>query len=172
MAKRIKTKKEFNLTGFLSNNPDDLGRGEVFLRFDFWKPVRRVLQPWLDNEVKLEFGLHAFRLMKSRAQLGYYFGVMIPMIRAFMKERGDGVFTTDEIHLYNMYKGLGVEPTIRNIGGIEVITTNRKHVRDMTTLEFNEMVEALQLFWSEQGLELPDPKKGTNNNLTDFIEDD
>jgi len=167
-----KTEREYNLTGTLCDNPDELERGELFLRFDFHKPLKRVMRDWLVDTTKLEFSIHVFRLLKSRAQLGYYYGIVIPMVKSHLKEQKGEVFTTDQIHLFHMYRVLGEEPVTTVIDGVEVTTFNRPHVKDMTTKEFTEMVEVVRNYWSERGLDIPDPKSKTNNNVGEFLVDD
>jgi len=173
MAKQsTKTEREYNLTGSLSDNPGDLEHGEVFLRFDFHRPLKRVLRGWLNDKTKLEFSIHAFRLLKSQAQLGYYFGVVIPMVRVHLKEQTGETFTTDQLHLFHMMRVLGDEPIFATINGVEITTFSRPHVRSMTTKEFAEMTDVILAYWDERGLYIPPPKKNTNNNLTDYLEDD
>jgi len=161
--------KEYIISGVLCDDHTDLHEGEVVLRFNHWKALRRVFRSWVEHTTKLEVTLKAFRYQRSLAQNNFYWGVVIPTIRAFEKERTGITPSPRQIHAFNLVHVLGDEPKVETVLGKEVITLSIKSSSSMNTKEFKEFIEAIQSYFDELGCYIPDPVPKTNNHLTDFI---
>lgn len=164
--------KEYILTGVLCNDHTELEESEMVLRFDHWKPLRRVLRFWLKDGLKLELSLKVFRYLRSLGQNNYYWGVVIPTIRAWNKETTGESISPEQVHAFNLIHIMGDEPKIEEVMGRQVVTLSIKSSSKMNTKEFSEFIEKIQAHYDEKGCYIPNPKPKTNNTLTDFIEDD
>lgn len=111
------------------------------------------------------------KLIRSRneKQNRYYWGVMIPTIRAHHKgETGENI-TPDELHTYHLNVVMGEKPEVKTILGEEVISFNVKRTSDMDTVEFTNYVDTLIKYWAERGCVIPVPKG--ENMITDHLND-
>lgn len=152
--------REFNLTGTLT--------GEFTLQLDFSESegMRRILMPLIDK--KLEITFKELEYKRSDAQNRYYWGVVIPTIRAFLRETEGVPYTKNQVHFFNLYNVQEVKPEIVTICGKDTIVMEAKKSSEMTTKEFKEFVECLQAYWGERECYIPDPVKF--NFITDFIQ--
>ena len=162
--------KEYIITGRLCNKHSELEENEMVIRLDYWKPLRRVLRYWLNDELKLEITMKVFRYLRSVSQNNYYWGVVIPTIRAWHKEQTGDKLSPEQVHAFNLIHIMGDEPKIQEVKGRQVVTLSIKSSSKMNTKEFSDFVEKIQAFYDEKGCYIPNPKPKTNNTLTDFID--
>lgn len=117
----------------------------------------------IDLQVTIE-KLHSKR---SNAQNRYLFGVVIPVIKRWFKDTQGENFNSDDIRAYIYHKVLGSQVEFKTILGEEVFVIKEKRFSQMTTVEFSEAKDKVQLYFGELGLEIPDPKG--ENILNDFL---
>ena len=152
--------REFNLTGTLT---EDFG---LLLTSSHIEGMRRLLKP-LQGKT-LEIKLKEVEYKRSDAQNRYYWGVVIPTVRAFLHETEGVRHSKDEVHFYNLYQVQRITPRIKTIMGVDTIIVEAKKSSEMTVQEFMDYVEQLQAYWAEKGCIIPDPQK--HNFITDFIQ--
>ena len=162
--------KEYILTGHLCSDHSELQENEMVLRLEHWKPLKRVLRFWLKDTLKLEITMKLFRYLRSTAQNNYYWGVVIPTIRAWQKETTGVCPSPEQVHAYNLIHVMGDEPKIEEVMGRQVVTLSIKSSSKMNTKGFSDFVEKIQAHYDEKGSYIPNPKPKTNNTLTDFID--
>ena len=162
--------KEYILTAHLCNDHNELDDNEMVLRLDFWKPLKRVLRNWLVDEKKLEINMKIFRYMRSTSQNNYYWGVVIPTIRAWQKETTGEIPSPEQVHAFNLIHIMGEEPKIEEVMGKQVVTMSIKSSSKMNTKEFSDFVEKIQAHYEALDCYIPNPKPKTNNVITDFLD--
>jgi hypothetical protein len=126
----------------------------------------RLLLPHKD--VPLEITLKKFHRQRTLAQNNYIWGVVIPTLRAWMKERTGSCPTKEGLYAYLRIAVVGQEVVIEEVNGIDIPVVSGKKFSQMTTVEFAEAIDKIILHYAEQGLEIPVPDSKTNNNVGDF----
>jgi hypothetical protein len=154
---------EYTFTGKLSADCRSL-------QIDFAEKIARILQPI--RETQLEITIKKFFRQRSLAQNAWMWGVCIPTIRAWMKERTGSCPSAEAIYAFLRIKVVEHEVVIETIDGIDVPVVTGKRFSQMNTVEFSESVEKIILHYAERGLEIPLPKPKTNNYITDFVKDE
>lgn len=129
---------------------------------------KRLFRNLMDKELLVT--VQPLRRRRSDRQNRYYWGVMIPTIRAFHKESTGESITPDEVHAYNLCTVLGQKPVIKEIMGVEVVSFEQKRTSDMDTKDFTEFVDVLMHYWAERGCVIPVPRG--ENLLTDHLLDE
>ena len=154
---------EYTFTGKLSADCRSL-------LIDSAEQIARILQPIRENV--LEITIKKFFRQRSLAQNAWMWGVCIPTIRAWMKERTGSCPSAEAIYAFLRIKVVGHEVIIEDVNGIDVPVVTGKRFSQMTTVEFSESVDKIVLYYAEQDLEIPLPKPKTNNYITDFAKDE
>lgn len=162
--------REYQVLSELSKDRNLLQDGELFIRFKNPDIIKRLLWDWLDKE--LETTVKIFRRNRSNAQNNYLWGVMVPVVRSWLKNTEGIVYTPDEVYLYLNSSILGNKPVIKLVAGEEVIVMTGKRWSKKNTKEFSDDVNTIVDYYAQKGLVIPLPKDGTNNLLDNFLTDD
>ena len=152
---------EFTLLGKLSNDCRSI-------IIEHAQSIVRLLYPHKDEQ--LEVNIKKFHRQRTIAQNNYVWGVVIPTIRAWMKERTGSCSTKEGMYAFLRISVVGQEVLIEEIAGVEVPVVGGKRFSQMTTVEFAEAIDKIILHYAEQGLEIPLPVPNTNNLITDFTQ--
>ena len=133
----------------------------------FQSPVlaSRIFRNWIGRE--FEVTVKVYRPRRSAAQNRYWWGILIPFVRAFFRQYDGLYITKDEAHSYVKTAILGQKLEVKDVGGVEIVSFKEKSTSKMNTEEFSESVAAVQAFFAERGEVLPDPQQ--NNFISDFI---
>lgn len=149
---------EYELEGQLSEDCTSL-----ILKFG--SSLKRVLSHLLDKELLIVIKPMEYR--RSLAQNRYYWGVIVPTVRAWHKETQGTTITKDDCHAYILSRVLEMKPIFVEVFGEEVMKFQWKTTSKMNTKEFNQFKENVQSFFDPLGCEIPDPKG--NNMLSDHV---
>ena len=131
----------------------------------------RILIPFAETDKPLEITISIHRRQRSLAQNRYIWGVVVPTVMGWLLDTQGEKFTADEVYYY-INSILRRKPVFKEMAGEEVIIMEGKRFSQMTTKEFAEAVDEIVAYFDERGLEIKLPKKGTNNLLSDFLNDD
>lgn len=170
MAVGSAEERELSVITILTNKKEDIEEGELFLRFKNWRIFRRLIWDWVDKEIETD--IRVLRYKRSLSQNRLLWGIIVPTVRAFIKETTGEKKSKDEVYIYLNTCVLGNTPEISYILGQEVITMTGKRFSQMNTLEFTNAVEKIVQHFALIGCVIPMPKDGTNNLLDDFLKDD
>lgn len=151
--------REYELTGTLTS--------EYQLTIDFLhlQGMKNLLRGFIDKELVIKVKERIRK--RSEAQNRYYWGILIPTVRAFLKETEGKTYTEDQLHTYHLMKVIGAKPVITEILGLEVVSFEVKRSSKMSTKEFGEFVDILQAYWAERDLVVSDPKG--DNFISDHL---
>jgi hypothetical protein len=136
------------------------------LTIDFASTVIRLLQPIKDDE--LEITIKKFRRNRTSAQNRYIHGVVVPTVRAWMKDNDGECPSHEGMYAFLRIKVVGHEVVIEDVAGVEIPVVSGKRFSQMNTKEFGEAIDKIILHYAEQGLEIPLPDPKSNNLTTDF----
>lgn len=100
---------------------------------------------------------------RSNNQNNWYFGIALPLIIQSIVETTGEVYTKEDLHEFHLEKVVEAHKVIKETLGETIITYTHKRTSDMTTVEFMEFKEKIQVYWAERGINVPDP------NQKDFI---
>ena len=130
----------------------------------------RAFYPLKENA--LEIRIRPYYKRRTDAQNRYIWGVVIPCIRAWMKETtGQTPPTAEAIYVFLRVHVCEQEPVIEMILGQEVVVIKGKHFSQMSTVEFSDAIDGKILpYYDERGCVIPLPKG--NNTLNDFAKDE
>ena len=107
-----------------------------------------------EKEYKITFGLYKGK--HSAEQQGYYWGVVIPTIQAFIREsRGDD-YSCDDIHEW--YRDQFLPKRVVTIKGIEKVV--RPSTSKLSVAEYSEYLELVIHHCAENGIYIPPPVHG------------
>ena len=154
-----KSDYEYTFTGKLS---DDC----LTLKIDHGQNIARILYPF--KEDKLEITIKKFYHQRSIAQNSWIWGVCIPTVRGWMRERTGSAPSAEALSTDFRIKIIGEEPIIEEVDGVDVIVLKGKRFSQCTTIEFSERVEKIVAYYAERGLEIPLPQPKTNNYISDY----
>lgn len=157
--------REYSIITNLSKDKDALQEGELFLRMPNWKVFNRLLIGWLDKD--LEANIKPMRYKRSLAQNRYMHGVIVPIVRNWIKETTGEKRTKEEVYAHLNTNVLGNQLTVTEICGQEVIVISGKRFSQYNTKEFSDAVEKIVQYFDEKGLTIPLPNE--NNLLDDHI---
>jgi hypothetical protein len=118
-------------------------------------------QQAIDKIGRLNLESHAWEVTgkiwkktRSNDQNSYLWGVVYPMIRQHIIDSTGDNFTSEEIHEAMMAKFLDAKPKIV-LDEVVLVRSTKK----LSTVEFIEYVGAIQQYFAEQGLIIPDPNE-------------
>ena len=116
--------------------------------------MRKEAQAFAGKEI--EVTIQRKKKHRSDPQNRYYWGVVVEMIRAGMKDMGDAV-TTEQVHEFLKWRFLRVQKIDENTG--EVLYEYAGNTRKLGTIAFSEYVEHCCKFAGEYlGVEIPLPQ--------------
>ena len=121
------------------------------------------------KDTPLEITLQPFYKRRTDAQNRYCWGVVVPTVRAFLKEITGECPSKEAVYVYLRTKVLGQEPVIEVIQGEEIIVIKGKHMSQMSTVEFSESVDKIIAYFEPLGCIIPLPKG--DNTITDYLKD-
>ena len=127
--------------------------------------VRRHLPFYEDKELSITVEVHKNK--RSNAQNRYLHGVIVPAVIRWVKETQGETTTIDEAKAFIYKSVLDHRIVFKTILNEEVMLLEGKHFSKMTTTEFNEAKEKVQKYFSERGLEIPDPVE--TNHINYFV---
>ena len=115
--------------------------------------IRMEVQVFTGKEIELT--IQRKKKHRSDPQNRYYWGVVVEMIRAGMKEMGDKV-TPDQVHEFLKWRFLRTQKIDEATG--EVLYEYAGSTADLSTVEFSEYVEKCCQFAAELlGVSIPLP---------------
>jgi hypothetical protein len=120
---------------------------------------------WVNAQLKALEGKDVYCAVKehkpkrSIKQNNWYFGVAIPMIQAFLMDTQGEKYSKDDVHQYHMNTVIKPEMEQKAIFDKVCIIYKIKRTSEMTTVEFNEFVDDIQMYWAEMDLVIPDPEQ-------------
>ena len=126
---------------------------------------KRLFQKFVGKPIVVS--VQVLRKNRSARQNRYYWGCVIPMIRAFHLNNTGELLSPDEVHVFNISCVIGEKPTVKEVMGQEVILMTYKKSSQMTTTEFNEFTEIIRKYWADRGCDIPEPNE--ENLLIDLI---
>jgi len=170
MAIGSSEEREYSVITVLSQDKASIEDGEIFLRFKNWRIFKRLLYDWLGKDIESDIRL--MRYKRSLAQNRMMWGVIVPVVRAWIKETTGEKQTKDEVYIYLNSHVLGNKPVIKNVLGEEVIVMTGKKFSQMSTKEFGDAVDTIVQFFAPKGCIIPMPKDKGNNLLDDFLKDE
>jgi hypothetical protein len=100
-----------------------------------------------------------FKPKRSIRQNNWYFGVAIPIIQAFLLDTQGEKYTKDDVHQYHMNTVIKPEMEQKPIFDKVCIIYKIKRTSEMSTVEFMEFVDEIQMYWAQFDLIVPDPKQ-------------
>lgn len=116
--------------------------------------MRKEAQAFAGKEI--EVTIQRKKKHRSDPQNRYYWGVVVEMIRAGMKDMGDAV-TVEQVHEFLKWRFLRVQKVDENTG--EVLYEYAGSTRKLGTIAFSEYVENCCKFAGEYlGVEIPLPQ--------------
>lgn len=117
--------------------------------------IRKEVHEFAGKEIELT--IRRKKKHRSDPQNRYYWGVVVEMIRAGMKEMGDTV-TPDQVHEFLKWRFLRVSKVDENTG--EVLYEYAGSTAKLKTVEFGEYIEKCCQFAAEMlGVSIPLPQQ-------------
>lgn len=160
MGKQDINEREFTVVGELNEECSAL------LIHNF-KPLSRMIRPL--KEKTLEISFKVLRLQRSAAQNRYIWGVVVPTVRAWMKETNGEAPEKDAVYVWMRKSLLGHSVEVKEILGEEIIIMTGRRFSQMNTKEFGEAIDTIVQKMAEMGCIVPLPRE--NNFLSDFLRD-
>lgn len=130
------------------------------------KVLMRIFRVVIDKPLEITFKV--FRQQRSSAQNRYMWGVVVPTVRAWLKETQGVSYTPDEVYTWLRVSILGNAPSVREVAGSEVLVMTGKRFSAMNTKEFAEAVDTILNEMAKRGCMVPEPKK--SNFIHEFVE--
>lgn len=126
------------------------------VEIDCHESISSMLVPLEGEEIIIS--LKKNKKLKSAAQVRWYFGIAISLhIIPFLKEATGEHYTKSEIHHYHLSEIVKPKFSTKEINGKTIVMMEDISVKTMTTVQFNNFKERVQLFWATKGLDIPDP---------------
>lgn len=117
------------------------------------KMRKEIAQAFAGKEIEVQ--VQRKRKHRSNLQNSFYWGVVVPMVQAGIKELGDMV-TTEQVHEFLKMRFLKRQRIDEQTG--EVIYEYAQSTAALTTVEFMEYISHCQQFAAEYlGVTVPDP---------------
>tara|TARA_R110000751_G_scaffold116675_1_gene216830 strand:+ start:354 stop:791 length:438 start_codon:yes stop_codon:yes gene_type:complete len=98
-----------------------------------------------------------YRPKRSIKQNNWYYGVAIPMIQHFLMDTQGEKYTKDEVNQYHLNTVIKPSLETKAIFGKVCVIYDIKRTSDMTTIEFMEFKDDIQIYWANYDLIIPDP---------------
>lgn len=129
--------------------------------------IIRVL--YVHKDVPLEINIKKFHRQRTIAQNSYIWGLVIPTIRTWQLETTGVCNSAEAIYAFLRITVVGEEVVIEEVQGIDTAVVKGKRFSQCNTIEFNERIDKIILYYAELGLEIPLPVPKSNNYITDFV---
>lgn len=150
--------REFDLEGVLSEDMESIHLTGA-------TAFKRLFSALVGQNLRVRFVV--FRKKRSDAQNRYIHGVMVPVVRDWIRETTGEKKTHDEVYLWLRTGILGQTPVISEVMGTQVITMSGKRFSAMNTKEFAEAIEFIADELAAKDCYVPMPKE--NNFLHEHI---
>lgn len=155
------------------NNTDFTDVGELMvtpeygliIKFTFGKLLQRVCKRLYGK--KLEVSFKELEYQRSGAQNRWLWGVAYVRIASFLYETQGERISKEAIHSHTLQVILKYEMVLVDVAGKTVAHFKGKSTSQLSTKKFMQLKDDLQLYWSERGCVIPDPRE--NNFLSDLI---
>lgn len=115
------------------------------------------------NNQQVEIEIIKGKKKRSINQNNWYYGIALPIIIQAIEETTGELYTKEDLHEFHLEKVLEATKVVKETLGETIITYTHKRTSDMTTVEFMNFKNKIQVYWAERGINVPDP------NQTDFI---
>ncbi len=150
---------EYELTG-------ELGE-DMLISLTSASSLKRILGHFIGERLLIKISV--FRPKRSDRQNRYLHGVIVPCVRAWLKESQGRIISHDQCYCWINQEVLNNKPVIIEVMGVEVITLEGKRFSQMTTVEFGLAVDEIIEYFDPKGCLIPLPKK--DNLISDFADD-
>lgn len=130
------------------------------------KVLMRIFRVVINKPLEITFKV--FRQQRSSAQNRYMWGVVVPTVRAWLRETEGVKYTPDEVYTWLRVSVLGNKPEIKEVAGSDVVVMTGKRFSAMNTKEFAEAVDTILNKMAEQGCVIPEPRQ--SNFIHEYIE--
>jgi hypothetical protein len=100
-----------------------------------------------------------YRAKRSIKQNNWYYGVAIPMIQAFLLDTQGERYTKEEVNQYHLNTVIKPKLETKAIFGKVCVIYDIARTSEMTTTEFIEFKESIQVYWAQYELFIPDPEQ-------------
>lgn len=161
MASQDINNKEFTVVGNLNEDCSAI-------LIQFFKPLAKVIKSLRGEDLEVTF--KKIRYNRSAAQNRYMWGVVVPTVRAWMKETQGEIKDKEAVYIWLRKSLLGHSIEVHEIMGEEVIVMGGKRFSKMNTKEFAEAVDTIVQEMAQRGCVIPLPRE--NNFLSDFLKDE
>lgn len=121
--------------------------------------VRSYLQNKYPQDKHVTITISAHDKRRSTSQNRYYWMAIGNFIIPFLKETQGEAVSKMEVHAYHLTEILGCRFKAVSIMGNCYMVMEDIKTSEMTTREFDDFKDKLQLHWSEKGLDLPNPNE-------------
>jgi hypothetical protein len=131
----------------------------VGTRIDFYAQdyVGRKLQILDGQDVFIT--IKKFKPKRSIKQNNWYYGVAIPMIQHFLLDTQGEKYTKDEVNQYHLNTVIKPKLETKAIFGKVCVIYDIKRTSEMSTVEFMDFKEQVQVHWAQYELFIPDPEQ-------------
>ena len=106
------------------------------------------------------------RRTKSKQQLGYWFGVLVPTCRNTWAEMEGVALSTTDTHTRMMYECVGAKMVPKKLGNFNCYILDRPHLSDASVEEVSQYIEQVIQYLAEIGVEVLPP--GETGTLSDY----
>jgi hypothetical protein len=98
-----------------------------------------------------------YQAKRSIKQNNWYYGVAIPMIQSFLLETQGERYSKEDVNQYHL--NMVVKPVIevKPIFNTPCTIYKIKRTSEMTTVEFMDFKDKIQMYWAQYDLLIPDP---------------
>ena len=94
---------------------------------------------------------------RSVKQNNWYYGVAIPMIQAFILETQGEKYSKEDINQYHLNTIVKPQIEVKAIFNTPCTVYKIKRTSEMSTAEFMEFKDKIQMYWATMDLIIPDP---------------
>lgn len=165
---RVQDDKERALEALKNANIVFEHRKDKVLVIDDFVGLRKLLSKYEGKE--LSIGIKKAKTRRSTQQLRFYFGVIVQSIQVFLKETTGESYTKEQIHLDNLLNIWGWKPEVETVNGREIIDMNKApSTGRMSVQDFSKFIELIELDYRHKGLDFPEYKEDSNNNINDYV---
>lgn len=107
--------------------------------------------------VNLNISKHTSK--RSDKQNAWYYGVAIPCVINHIKETTGETYSKEDIHDWHLSKVVRPKIETKEMFNQTIVIYKTKRTSDMTTVEFTDFKEAIQMYWAERECIVPDPNQ-------------
>lgn len=154
MAKDTK----YHIKGILKENG--------FIEIANYIQLKPILDNWINRDLLCIISL--FRKNRSGRQNRYLHGVVVPCAIAWALDTLGQRWSVEQAktYIYTEVLGYSIQATITETGK-EIYWFEGKRFSQMNTVQFNDCVEAVQMYFARRGKNIPNPRE--ENTLDAFV---